>query len=163
MKRFVILYIFYIVIFFFMVDYEPMRRLLRLEEFYNGFVTALSARLIEWMGISVTSSSNVLHLPHANMIVKFGCNGLEAVLIYIAGVLAYPAPWKVKVRWGVAGVLFLEVVNLFRIALLAYVLEYHRSEFDLMHDYVTQSVMIVLAFLLFLLFLQRVGDASFDR
>ncbi len=160
MKRFIALYILYLAIAFLVVDYEPMRRFLHLEDIYNSFVTKISALFIELINIPVTSSANTLHLPHANMIIKFGCNGLEAILIYLAGVLAYPASWRARLLWGFVGVLFLELINFARIALLAWVIEHYPKHFNLMHDYITQSVMIALAFLLFLLYLQKVGDAK---
>ncbi|NPA64510.1 MAG: hypothetical protein GXO16_06010 [Epsilonproteobacteria bacterium] len=58
------------------------------------------------------------------------------------------------------GVILLELINLARITLLAWVIERYPRQFDLMHDYITQSIMIVLAFLLFLLYLQRIEGAK---
>ncbi len=160
MKRFVILYLFYILLFFILVDYEPVRKWLHIEEFYNSFITALSAKAIELVGIPVSYSENILHLPHADMVIKFGCNGLEAVLIYLAGVLAYEAGAKVKLLGAVAGIVVLEIINILRIVLLAYVLEYHPDIFDVLHDYITQSIMIILAFILFLIYLQKAGGEN---
>ena len=161
MKRFVFLYVLYLAIAFILVDYEPVRKFLRLEEYYNAFVTTLSAQIIQWLGIPVSAEANVLHLPHANMIIKFGCNGLEAILIYLAGVLAYPASWKDRIVWGLVGSVVLELLNFVRIAFLAWTVEHYPAYFNLMHEYVTQSIMIALAFLMFLFYLQRVsGDAK---
>ena len=160
MKRFITLYIIYLALFFFLVDYEPMRKLLHLEEFYNSAITKLSAWFIDLVGMQVDSSSNILHLPHANLIIKFGCNGLEAILIYAAGVLAYPATAKIKILWIVIGTIFLEAINILRIALLAFTIEKYPKIFDIMHDYITQSIMIILAFLLFMFYLQRTQRAE---
>ena len=158
MKKFIIFYIFYLSIAFFLIDYVPMRKLLHLENFYNNLITNISAWFISFLHIPVRSYHNTLQLPHANMIIKFGCNGLEALLIYLAGVLAYPAKWHQKLIYGVIGMIILEIINILRIALLAWTIEHYPKQFDLMHNYITQSIMIVLAFLLFLLYLQRVGS-----
>ena len=158
MKKFVFLYTLYLAIAFFLIDYEPMRKLLHIENFYNDLIASLSAWLITLLHIPVTAHHNTLQLPHANMIIKFGCNGLEALLIYLAGVLAYPAKWHQKLIYGVIGMIILEIINILRIALLAWTIEHYPKQFDLMHNYITQSIMIVLAFLLFLLYLQRVGS-----
>ena len=160
MRKFISFYIFYLALFFFLVDYEPMRNFLHLEEFYNSAITQLSAWFIDLVGMQVGSSSNVLHLPHANLIIKFGCNGLEAILIYAAGVLAYPAKTKTKILWIAIGTIFLEAINILRIALLAFTIEKYPKIFDIMHDYITQSIMIILAFLLFLFYLQRTQRAK---
>ncbi len=156
MKRFVFFYIFYLAIAFFLIDYEPMRKALHLESLYNDFVASLSAWFINLFGISAKALRDTIVLPHAKMIIKFGCNGLEAIFIYIAGVLAYPANAKMKVLGIVIGSLVLEVLNILRIALLAWTIEHYPNHFELMHTYITQSIMIVLAFLTFLFYLQKV-------
>ncbi|SMC08671.1 archaeosortase/exosortase family protein [Nitratiruptor tergarcus] len=158
MKKFVTLYVLYLAIAFFLVDFEPMRKALHIESFYNSFIASLSAFFIHMLGIVVTATNDTLHLPHADMIIKFGCNGLEAVLIYLAGVFAYPAKSKLKIIYGIFGTIILEVINIARIALLAWTIEHYPKYFELMHTYLTQSIMIVLAFLAFLFYLQRVSD-----
>ncbi len=154
MKQFLLLYILYMVIAFILVDYEPIRELLRLDEFYTSAVVTLSAWLIELIDINVIADGAMLKLNGAIMHVKFGCNGLEAILLFIAAVLAYPASWRVRFIGIVAGSSVLQVLNIIRIALLAWVLEYYPQNFALMHEYVTQSIMIALAFILFLIYLQ---------
>ncbi len=156
-KHFVFLYILYLAIAFFLVDYAPMREALHIESFYNDFVASLSTWFIDLLGIAAKALGDAINLPHATLIIKFGCNGLEAIFIYVAGVLAYPAQWKMKLGGILLGSLVLEILNIFRIALLAYTIEHYPRYFDLMHDYITQSIMIVLAFLTFLFYLQRVS------
>lgn len=154
MKRFLLLYIVYMVIAFLLVDYEPVRQALKLDAYYTGGVVALSAWLIEALGIHVVAHGAYLTLGHAVMEVKFGCNGLEAIVLYVAAVLAYPAGAKLRLLGIVLGSIVLEVLNIIRIGVLAWVLEYHEKQFALMHEYVTQSIMIALAFIIFLFYLQ---------
>ncbi|MBN2896019.1 MAG: archaeosortase/exosortase family protein [Campylobacterales bacterium] len=157
MKRFVLLYILYMVIAFVLIDYKPLHDLLRLDAYYTAAVVELSRHLIELIGIDVRAEGAFLHLPKAIMEVKFGCNGLEAILLYAAAVLAYPASWKARLSGIVIGSLFLQFFNLLRIALLAWVLEFHPSVFPIMHEYITQSIMIAIAFVVFLVYLQNVS------
>jgi len=154
MKRFLILYVLYMVAAFLLVDYEPVRAALQLDAYYTGAVVKLSALLIDLLGIPVRDQGAFLYLSHAVMEVKFGCNGLEAILLYAAAVLAYPAGWKLRIIGIIAGSTVLQVLNIIRIGVLAWVLEYHRQQFALMHEYVTQSIMIALAFIVFLFYLQ---------
>jgi exosortase/archaeosortase family protein len=154
MKRFLLLYLLYMVIAFILVDYQPVRQALQLDAYYTGGVVALSAWLIDLLGIHVHAQGAFLHLRHAIMEVKFGCNGLEAILLYVAAVLAYPASWKLRIIGIIAGSTLLQVLNIIRIGILAWVLEYHQKQFALMHEYVTQSIMIALAFIIFLFYLQ---------
>ncbi len=156
MKRFILLYIIYMIIAFILVDYKPVHDFLRLDEFYTTGVVFLSRYLIELLGIAVTAKGAFLHLGSAIMEVKFGCNGLEAILLLLAAILAYPASLKAKLFGVILGSTFLQFFNIIRIAILAWVLEYHPSIFPIMHEYITQSIMIAIAFVIFLVYLQNV-------
>ena len=160
MKRFILLYILYMIIAFILVDYEPVRQRLMLDAYYTGAVVSISTWLIQLIGIDVTAQGAFLHLESAIMEVKFGCNGLEAILLYVAAVLAFPATWKERFIGIIAGSTALQVLNIIRIAILAWVLEYQRDIFPIMHEYITQSIMIALAFIIFIIYLQRV---SYDK
>ncbi len=160
MKRFILLYVLYMIIAFILVDYKPLHDALRLDDTYTYAVVYLSRFLIELIGISVTASGDLLHLPHAVMEVKFGCNGLEAILLFTAAVLAFPASWKQRLYGIVVGSTLLQFFNLLRIMLLGYVIEYHRDIFDVMHEYITQSILIAIAFVLFLLYLNYVNPKN---
>ncbi len=160
MTNFIVLYILYMLLAFMLIEYDNIKNLLNLDAFYTGSVVWLSTHLIGLLGINVTANGAFLHLKSAVMEVKFGCNGLEAILLYCAAVLAFPASWKQRV-WGIVlGSTLLQIFNLMRIALLAWVLEYHRSLFDMMHEYITQSIMIAIAFIIFLIYLQYVTDET---
>jgi exosortase/archaeosortase family protein len=156
MKRFILLYIFYMIVAFLLVDYQPIHDYLQLDEYYTGGVVYLSRYLIELIGIPVRAEGAYLHLSSAVMEVKFGCNGLEAILLLVAAILAYPASWKARFLGIVLGSTFLQFFNLIRIAILAWVLESHPTVFPIMHEYITQSIMIAIAFVIFLVYLQNV-------
>ena len=157
-KKFIILYVLYMLLAFMLIEYESVKNFLNLDALYTGSVVWLSTHLIALLGINVSAEGAFLHLNSAVMEVKFGCNGLEAILLYCAAVLAFPASWRARLIGIVIGSTLLQLFNLLRIALLAWVLEYHRSIFDVMHEYITQSIMIVIAFVVFLIYLQYVTD-----
>jgi len=144
---------------FILVDYEPVRQALMLDAYYTGAVVSMSIWLIQLIGIDVTAQGAFLHLSSAVMEVKFGCNGLEAILLYVAAVLAFPASAKARLIGIIAGSTVLQILNIIRIAILAWVLEYRSDIFPIMHEYITQSIMIALAFIVFIIYLQKVsGD-----
>lgn len=156
MKRFIFLYVFYMVVAFLLVDYQPIHDYLQLDAYYTGAVVSLSQYLIELIGIPVRAEGSYLHLGSAVMEVKFGCNGLEAILLLVAAILAYPASFKARLLGIILGSSFLQFFNLIRIAILAWVLENHPTVFPVMHEYITQSIMIAIAFVIFLVYLQNV-------
>ena len=157
MKRFIILYVIYMIVAFILVDYQPIHDYLRLDEFYTSGIVYLSQLLIEFVGIPVHADGAFLHLGSAVMEVKFGCNGLEAILLLSAAILAYPASWKARLLGIILGSSFLQIFNLIRIAILAWVLEEHPTIFPIMHEYITQSIMIAIAFVIFLIYLQNIS------
>lgn len=112
--------------------------------------------LIDLIGIEHHIKGIMIYLPNNTLAVKFGCNGLEAIMILFAGIFAYPGVvWKQRLLWILGGYVLLSFINNIRIAFLAYVIEMHNSWFDLMHTYVTESIMIFLAFLIFLAYVSK--------
>jgi exosortase/archaeosortase family protein len=156
MKRFILLYVIYMIIAFVLVDYKPVHDFLQLDKYYTSGVVYLSKHLIELIGISVRAEGALLHLGSNIMEVKFGCNGLEAILLLVAAILAYPSSFKAKILGIILGSTFLQFFNIIRIAILAWVLEKHPTVFPIMHEYITQSIMIAIAFVIFLVYLQNV-------
>jgi len=82
-----------------------------------------------------------------------GCEGVEGVIILIAAILAFPAGIRSKILGLAGGVVILYVLNLFRIAGLYYILKYRPAWFDLMHVYVGQTVIIFMAVIYFIAWL----------
>ncbi len=156
MKRFILLYVIYMIIAFILVDYKPVHDFLQLDRYYTGGVVYLSKYLIELINIPVKADGAMLHLSSNIMEVKFGCNGLEAILLLVSAILAYPSSIKAKFLGIIIGSSFLQVFNIIRIAILAWVLEKHPTVFPIMHEYITQSIMIAIAFVIFLIYLQNV-------
>jgi len=156
MKRFILLYVIYMIVAFILVDYKPVHDFLHLDEFYTSAVVYLSKFVIELIDIPVRADGALLYLSSSAMEVKFGCNGLEAILLLVAAILAYPSSFKAKITGIILGSTFLQFFNIIRIALLAWVLEKHPTIFPIMHEYITQSIMIAIAFVIFLVYLQNV-------
>lgn len=74
--------------------------------------------------------------------------------------MAYPASWKERGYGLLIGLIVINVINIVRIVILGYVLMNHKSIFDVMHNYITQNIMIVFVFLLFLVYLNLIGDEN---
>jgi exosortase/archaeosortase family protein len=120
--------------------------------FQNNIVpglTALNANLagffLNLFGENVNVSNSIISNGNDSVNVKSGCDGLEAMIICIAGVLVYPT--KLRFKWpGIFfGLLFLFSLNLFRIITLYLTNEYWPAAFDIMHLDVWQFIFIVLA------------------
>jgi len=125
--------------------FEPARNILDVNGLYSRAVVYVTGGLLGIVGVPCTLEGVFLKLPGITLEIKFGCNGLEAVMIYLAAVFVFPAPWKMKLKGAAAGFAAIQVINVIRIALLAYIGAGHWDFFETAHLYVGQFVMIALA------------------
>ncbi len=87
------------------------------------------------------------------MDIKFGCNGIEAMLIYAAAVAAFPASWKRKLTGIFAGIILIHVANVGRIVALAFIGVYYPKIFQYFHVYILQGMMVAFALVIFFVYL----------
>jgi exosortase H (IPTLxxWG-CTERM-specific) len=85
-----------------------------------------------------------------------GCNGLEAMIVLIAAILAYPAPWKHRVLGIVAGVAAIQVLNLVRIVSLFYIGQWSVKVFEWAHLYGWQVLIMLDVLIVWLLWLRTI-------
>lgn len=112
---------------------------------YTRLVTALSAYVGEGLlPIPVERRGDItIGSGNTEVMVRGGCNGIEALFLMAAGVLAYPSSWR---RRGQALVVYLPVLfllNLLRVIMLLYVMAIHPSYIDLFHHQVGQGILVV--------------------
>lgn len=149
MLKFTLSYLVYMIFFYLLFIYQEF---LDLQTIYTNTLNVLAVSLINFIGIEAVHWGIDIILPRATLRVAFGCNGLEAILIFSAGVLAFKALKEEKKRWLLKGILYLTIFNLIRVVALAYTLVFYEEYFLFMHDYITQDIMIFLAIVMFLLF-----------
>ena len=151
--RFALTYILLMGAFFVIIGFKPIQDLIDLNGLYTKGVVFLTVSVLKMANIPCTHQGSVINLPSIALDVKFGCNGLEAVMIYSVAVIAFPASIKKKIIGIVAGFIVLQVVNILRIAGLAYSGIYFRKLFEYIHIYVAQGMMIAISLGIFFLYL----------
>jgi len=155
--RFVFLYVLLITAFVLLIGLEPVQRIVDLNGLYTGFIIRLSALLLKPLGIITGTEGSIIYLRNGALRVLFGCNGLEAFLIYSAAVLAFRASHRQKLLGILVGFWVLQFFNVLRIAMLSLMYVHFKQYFYLFHVYVAQGFMIALSFLLFLGYLHHVS------
>ena len=114
----------------------------------GGFTARLFGEKTTMVGTAIVS-------PRFAVNVRTGCNGLETIYIFAAGVLAFPAPWGRKL-WGLLlGILAIQLLNLVRIVSLFYIGVYFPQHFEDSHIVIWQAVVILFGVALFLLWADR--------
>ncbi len=86
--------------------------------------------------------------------IERGCNGVEAVIILVSAMLAFPAPWKDRLAGIGVGFVAIQGLNLVRIISLFYLGQWNRMWFDWFHLYLWQALIVVDALVVFLLWLR---------
>ena len=151
--RFALTYLFLMGGFFVLIGLRPIQNIIDLNGLYTKGVVVLTSKVLDAIGIQGTYQGSIIRLPSVALDVKFGCNGLEAVMIYSVAVIAFPASWKSKVLGILGGFVILQVVNILRIASLSYSAVYFKSLFEYIHIYIAQGLMIAVSLGIFFLYL----------
>ena len=151
--RFILTYLLLTGAFFFVIGFKPIQNLVDINGIYTYFIVLISSKLLGAIGMPCTYHGSIIQLPTISLDVLFGCNGLEAVLIYSIAVVSFPARWVHKLLGIVVGFLIIQFINIIRIVALAYSGVYYMSIFEVVHLYVAQGIMIAVSLGVFLLFL----------
>ena len=83
------------------------------------------------------------------------CTGLEAVILLLPAMLVFPSGWRSKVIGVGLGLGVMAVVNFLRVVSLCYVGTYSATALRMGHLYVWPVVVIVIALLTFLVWVER--------
>ena len=100
-------------------------------------------------GVGVTGT--VMRSQQFALDVRNGCNGVEAVILLAAAIIAFPATLRSRLLgMAVAGVA-IELLNLVRLSSLFWMGEHYRRIFDFFHVAVWQLLVILAAISIFIL------------
>ena len=144
-KRFAITYLVLISLFFLLIAMKPIQNIVDLNGLYTKTIIFITAKILEIMGISCICQGPIITIAGISLHVKFGCNGLEAVLIYAAAIISFPATWGKKLLGIIAGFIVIQIINIIRIVTLAYSCIYFKDLFEYIHIYIAEGIMIAVA------------------
>lgn len=148
--RFLVTYLALMGLFLLLIGYEPIKRILDIDGLYSRGIVAVTAFFLKFAGVAVRTNGSILYTPGAALDIRFGCNGLEAVLIYSVALLAFPAPWIKRAIGILAGFVIIQTLNILRIIALAFVRVHYPGFFGLFHIYIAQGILIAVALVLFI-------------
>ena len=105
---------------------------------------------------TVISSGRVLRDSVSGFAVSIeaGCNGVEASIVLIAGVLAFPATWRQRVTAITLGFIAIQLLNILRIVSLFYLGQWNFDVFEWTHLYLWPVLIMLDVLLVFALYLR---------
>lgn len=152
-RRFSVTYIILMGAFFLLVGLKPVQDIIDLNGLYTDGVVAVTSKILKMAGTACTYRGSIIQLPSVSLDVRFGCNGLESVMIYSVAVMSFPSTWKKRFIGIGGGFVILQVINILRITALAYSGIRFKSLFDYIHIYVAQGVMIAVSLGIFFIYI----------
>ena len=105
----------------------------------------VSAGLVTLFDSRVAAVGKVLQSTTSGFAISIeaGCNGIEAAIILIAAMLAFPAPWKHRFVGILAGLTAVQALNVARVVSLFYIGQWNFTAFQWAHLYVWQALIML--------------------
>jgi exosortase H (IPTLxxWG-CTERM-specific) len=132
---------------------------------FTALLANLSAGLVQIFDSSVIAYDNIIQNQHSGFGVAIlpGCNAVEACIILIAGILAFPAPWRLRLVGVGVGVLAVQLLNLVRIISLFYIGQWNATAFEIAHTYLWQVLIMLDVLVIWLMWISYVGRVKREQ
>ncbi|HEX4943019.1 MAG TPA: exosortase H [Usitatibacteraceae bacterium] len=159
MKRFAILFAVILLVLFALELTAPGQAIVKP---WTQFVASTSSELIRAFDGDAKAKGIMLYSERTGFAVTIeaGCNGVEAMLVLLAGILAFPAPWRHKFIGLAIGAVAIQALNILRVVSLFYLGQWDRQWFDWAHLYVWQSLIMLDAMIVWLLWIRAIPARS---
>ena len=126
-------------------------------------LTRICAALITSFDPQVAAFGKILRNSTSGFAVSIeaGCNGIEAAIILIAAMLAFPAPWKHRVIGILVGLAAVQGLNIVRVISLFYIGQWDMKVFAWAHLYLWQVLIMLDVLIVWMIWIRTLPpDAS---
>ena len=132
---------------------------------WTAVLAQMSTSLVTMFDPNVVAAGKVIRSTSNGFAVSIeaGCNGVEATIVLLAAMLAFPAPWKSKAIGLAAGVFAVQGLNVIRVISLFYIGQWNAQVFEWAHLYVWQALImldVLVVWLIWVRTLPRGGDGG---
>lgn len=124
------------------------------------FDAKIASLFLNIFGYETLAEGTSIASKRVTVNVKTGCDGIEAMALFVSGVTAYTAPLSHKVKGIIAGVSFLFFMNLVRIVHLWLSGYYMPEYFEFFHENFWQIVFIFLSIITWAMWINRINKKS---
>ncbi len=124
---------------------------------FTRLIATTSGAILQGIGQAVTVNGTVIASSRFGVNINNGCNGVEAMLILLASIVAFPASLRARLTGLLLGAMAVQILNAIRIVTLYLLGAYQPRLFDMFHTAVWQIVIILSAIGFFLIWSARVA------
>ena len=130
---------------------------------FTAMVARSAAAVLRIGDGGITSTGTLISSPQFAIDVHNGCNGIEAMIFLCAAILAFPATLRSRVGGLVTATLAIQILNVIRLSSLFWLGTHHRGAFELFHVAVWQSLVILAAISMFVLWSWKFAEKPLAR
>ena len=154
MSRFILVFLGCLAVLFPLDLYQPVQQHVILP--LTSAIAYVCVAIMNVWDSHVAAQANIMRntLSGGGIEIVAGCSGVEAVLILISAVLAFPSPWKYKLVGVGVGFVAIQALNLVRIISLYYLQRWNTVCFEWFHLYLWQALIILDALVFWLIWLR---------
>ena len=129
---------------------------------WTSTLAAISASIVQLFDPQVLAHGKVLQSARNGFAVSIeaGCNGVEATIVLVAAILAFPAPWRRKLVGLTIGIVAVQGLNVVRVISLFYLGQWNFSVFEWAHLYVWQALIMLDVLVVWLLWVRTLPRAD---
>jgi len=128
------------------------------DYFYNpvtGIIASQGAFILNVLGLKVNASGITISGAGFSVQILGNCNAILETILFLSAVIAFPASLKEKIIGGIAGTLFIYILNLLRVVLLFLIGVYAPQHFEQSHIYIAQTIFICLVAFFWLFWIEK--------
>ncbi len=127
---------------------------------FTALLAHLSAAIILPFDSSVVAYGKVLQFKDTGFAVSIeaGCNGVEAAIVLIAAIIAFPAGWRARVMAICMGFLAIQAMNIARIISLFYLGNWNMAFFSWIHLYLWPALIMLDVLIVFIVYLRYLSS-----
>ena len=131
---------------------------------WTNTLAAISTSIVTLFDSNVVAYGKVIRSSTNGFAVSIeaGCNGVEATLVLLAAILAFPAPWRYKAIGLVVGIVAVQALNVVRVISLFYIGQWNMDVFEWAHLYVWQALIMLDVLIVWLIWVRRVPRRDED-
>ena len=123
---------------------------------FTEMLAKISAAIILPFDSSVIAYGKILQFKDSGFAVSIeaGCNGVEATIVLVAAVIAFPATWGARLGAISLGFLAIQAMNLARIISLFYLGDWNMRFFEWIHLYLWPALIMLDVLIVFIVYLR---------
>lgn len=127
----------------------------RVVEPFTAGVAQASGAVLKLLGQDIRMQGSMIVSERFSVNILNGCNGVEAMLIFFAAVVAFPARWGARLAGLALGLAAIQLINLLRVVALYLTGAYLPRFFDTSHTVLWQTLVILAGVLLWIFWAGR--------